>query len=56
MPVSSTAEYNMIITMLGALCATIQAATGIYAAYVKKKVFLIKKNEVLFRSHDRKDF
>ncbi|QEE15239.1 hypothetical protein DSAG12_01064 [Promethearchaeum syntrophicum] len=51
MPVSSTAEYNTIITMLGALCATVQAITGIYAAYVKKKVFLIKKNEVLFRSH-----
>ena len=51
MPVSSTAEYNMIITMLGVLCATVQAATGMYAAYVKKKVSLIKKNEVLFRSH-----
>ena len=51
MPVSSTAEYNMIITMLGALCATVQAATGIYVAYIKKKIFLIKKNEVIFRSH-----
>ena len=51
MPVSSTAEYNMIITMLGALCATVQAATGIYAAFVKKKLSLIKKNEIIFRSH-----
>jgi len=51
MPVSSTAEYNMIITMLGAFCATIQAATGIYAAFVKKKLSLIKKNEIIFRSH-----
>ena len=51
MPVSSTAEYNMIITMLGALSATVQAATGIYAAFVKKKLSLIKKNEIIFRSH-----
>ena len=51
MPISSTAEYNMIITMLGALSATVQAVTGIYAAHIKKKVFLIKKNEILFRSH-----
>jgi len=51
MPVSSTAEMNMIITMLGALCATVQAAGGIYAVYIEKKTFHIKKNDILFRSH-----
>ena len=51
MPISSPAEYNTIITMLGALCATVQAVTGIYAAYIKKKTFLIKKNDIIFRTH-----
>ncbi|MHA1745083.1 MAG: hypothetical protein ACTSWW_03720 [Promethearchaeota archaeon] len=51
MPVSSTAEYNMIITMLGVLCATVQAAVGMYAVYINKKPFLIKKNDILFRTH-----
>ncbi|MHA1519027.1 MAG: hypothetical protein ACTSVZ_01020 [Promethearchaeota archaeon] len=51
MPVSSTAEYNTIITMLGVLFATVQASTGFYAAFKKKKLSLIKKNDILFRSH-----
>jgi len=45
------AEFNTIITMLGCLCATVQAATGYYAGYKKKKVSLLKTNDVLFRSH-----
>jgi hypothetical protein len=51
MPISSPAEYNMVITMLGVLCASVQAATGIYSAYIRKKTSLIRKNEVIFRSH-----
>ncbi|GAF75461.1 unnamed protein product, partial [marine sediment metagenome] len=30
------AEFNTIVTMLGCLCATVQAATGYYAGYRKK--------------------
>ncbi len=47
----TTAEFNTIVTMLGCLCATVQAATGYYAGYKKKKVSLLKTNDVLFRSH-----
>ncbi|MFX1324391.1 MAG: hypothetical protein ACFE8N_05510 [Promethearchaeota archaeon] len=47
----SVAEFNTIVTMLGCLCATVQASTGAYAAYYKKKVFLLKTNERLFRAH-----
>ena len=47
----TTAEFNTIITMLGCLCATVQSATGSYAAYKKKKISLLKTNEVLFRAH-----
>ncbi len=45
------AEINTIITMLGCLCATVQAATGYYAGYKKKKVGLLKTNDILFRAH-----
>ncbi len=45
------AEFNTIITMLGCLCATVQAATGAYAGYKKKKISLLKTNDVLFRTH-----
>ncbi|MHA1471852.1 MAG: hypothetical protein ACTSQW_02000 [Promethearchaeota archaeon] len=45
------AEFNTIVTMLGCLCATVQGATGYYAGYRKKKVSLIKTNDILFRSH-----
>lgn len=45
------AEFNTIITMLGCLCATVQSATGAYAAYKKKKSSLLKTNDVLFRAH-----
>lgn len=47
----SVAEFNTIITMLGCLCATVQAATGSYAAFYKKKRVLLKTNDKLFRSH-----
>ena len=47
----SVAEFNTIITMLGCLCATIQSATGAYAFYYKKKMALLKTNDILFRSH-----
>lgn len=48
---AQAAEINTIITMLGALCATVQAATGYYAGYKKKKIGLLKTNDILFRSH-----
>jgi len=44
-------EFNAIITFLGMLCATVQACTGFYALYYKKKIGLIKINDILFRSH-----
>jgi len=47
----TTAEFNTIVTMLGCLFATVQAATGYYAGYKKKKISLLKTNDVLFRSH-----
>jgi len=47
----TVAEFNTIITMLGCLCATVQMATGAYAQYKKKKIGLLKVNDVLFRSH-----
>ena len=47
----SVAEFNTIITMLGCLCATVQAATGGYAGYYKKKISLLKTNDILFRAH-----
>ena len=40
--IAEPAEINTIITMLGCLCATVQAATGYYAGYKKKKVGLLK--------------
>jgi hypothetical protein len=45
------AEFNTIVTMLGCLFATVQAATGYYAGYKKKKISLLKTNDILFRSH-----
>jgi hypothetical protein len=45
------AEFNTIITFLGMLCAMVQGCTGIYALYYKRKIALIKTNDVLFRSH-----
>ncbi len=47
----TTAEFNTIVTMLGCLCATVQATTGYHAGYKKKKISLLKTNDVLFRSH-----
>jgi hypothetical protein len=45
------AEFNTIITFLGVLCATVQASTGFYALSVRKKIGLLKVNDILFRSH-----
>ena len=45
------AEYNTIITLLGMTCAMIQGFTGIYATYYKRKMGLIKTNDLLFRAH-----
>lgn len=47
----SVAEFNTIITMLGCLCATVQLSTGYYASYKRKKIFLLKTNDILFRAH-----
>ena len=47
----TAAELNTLITMLGCLCATIQGATGAYAAYYKKRLSLLKTNDILFRAH-----
>lgn len=47
----SIAELNMIITMFGCLCATIQASTGFYASVILKKTVLLRSNPVLNRSH-----
>ena len=51
MPGSSIAEFNTIITMLGMLCATVQFMTGFYAFFYKKKKYLIKGNDLIFRAH-----
>ena len=32
-------EMNTIVTFLGMLCATVQVATGYYAAYYRKRGF-----------------
>lgn len=37
--------------MLGYICATVQLATGWYAAYKKKKIGLLKTNNILFQAH-----
>jgi hypothetical protein len=50
MPIEQV-EFNTIITFLGMLCATVQFATGGYAAYYRKRVGLIKGNDILFRAH-----
>ena len=44
-------EMNTIITFLGMLCATVQAVTGYYAAYYRKRAVLLKTNEVLNQAH-----
>ena len=45
------AEFNTIITFLGMLCAMVQGITGFYALSFKKKIGLIKVNQVLFSAH-----
>jgi hypothetical protein len=44
-------EMNTIITFLGMICATVQGATGYYAAYHLKRGALLKTNDVLNRAH-----
>jgi len=44
-------EMNTIITFLGMLCATVQAITGSYASLIRKKIGILKINDILFRSH-----
>lgn len=50
MPIEQV-EFNTIITFLGVLCATVQAATGYYAAYYRKRSGLLKTNDILFSAH-----
>ncbi len=45
------AEYNTIVTLLGCLCATVQIFTGYWIGFHKKKLALLKLNDVIFRSH-----
>jgi hypothetical protein len=42
---------NTIVTFLGMLCATVQVATGYYAAYYRKRGALLKTNDTLSRAH-----
>jgi len=44
-------EFNTLITFLGMLCATVQVSTGYYAGYYKRRLALLKTNEILFRAH-----
>ena len=44
-------EMNTIVTFLGMLCAVVQVATGYYAAYYRRKMGLLRANDVLFRAH-----
>ena len=44
-------EFNTMITGMGMLCATVQGATGYYAAYYKKKTALLTTNKILNRAH-----
>ncbi|MHA1111812.1 MAG: hypothetical protein ACTSRE_11965 [Promethearchaeota archaeon] len=49
--ITTVAEFNTVITLLGFVAASVQAATGLYAAYYKKKISVLKTNEVLNRAH-----
>jgi hypothetical protein len=49
--ITSVAEFNTVITMLGFVFASVQASTGLYAAIYKKKTALLRTNEVLGRAH-----
>ncbi|TFG21436.1 MAG: hypothetical protein EU530_00340 [Promethearchaeota archaeon] len=49
--ITSVAEFNTIITMLGFIFASVQAATGVYAAFYKKKTAVLRTNETLGRAH-----
>jgi hypothetical protein len=50
MPIEQV-EFNTIITFLGMLCATVQFATGYYAAFYRQRAGLLKGNDILFRAH-----
>ena len=45
------AEFNTIVTFLGMLCAMVQGSTGFYALIVRRKLGLLKVDDILFRSH-----
>ena len=45
------AEFNTIITFLGMTCAMVQGMTGNYTAFRKKKLGLLKANDIYNRSH-----
>jgi len=44
-------EFNTLITFLGMLCATVQLSTGYYAGHYKRRLAVLKTNEILFRAH-----
>lgn len=49
--ITSVAEFNTVITLLGFVAASVQAATGTYAAFYKRKISVLKTNEVLNKAH-----
>jgi hypothetical protein len=50
MPIE-TAEFGMIITFLGCMCATVQMSTGFYAGYILAKPALLTTDKILNRAH-----
>jgi hypothetical protein len=49
--ITSIAEFNTVITMLGFIAASVQAATGMYAAIYKNKTAVLRTNDILNRNH-----
>ncbi len=46
-----SAEFNTFVTMLGMMCAMVQAVTGGWAAFKKGKIALVKANDIIHRAH-----
>ena len=44
-------EFNMIITALGMMCAMVQGMTGAYAGFYRKRVALLRTDDILNRAH-----
>jgi len=44
-------EFNMIITALGMMCAMVQGLTGAYAGFYRKRVALLRTDDILNRAH-----